>query len=100
MTFVKGQSGNPKGRAKGIPTKVTASIKQAFKDAFEQRGGVPALLTWADKDPTAFYNIVAKLIPTEITGKDGDPLFTMDERERELKALLATWEARAKRSGP
>ena len=74
MAFRKGQSGNPEGRAKGIPNKLTQSIKQAFKDAFDERGGVPALLEWADSNPDAFYGLVARLIPTEMSGPDGGPL--------------------------
>ena len=68
--------GNPKGvgRPKGSQNKLTVSIKQAFKEAFDERGGVPALLEWAAEEPTAFYNLVGRLIPTEMSGPDGGPL--------------------------
>ena len=65
--------GNP-GKPKGATNKVTQSIKQAFKEAFDQRGGVPKLLEWADGNPDAFYGLVARLIPTEMSGPDGGPL--------------------------
>jgi hypothetical protein len=60
-------AGNP-GRPKGTPNKLTTSIKAAFLEAFEQRGGVPALLAWADTEPTEFYKLAARLIPTEVAG--------------------------------
>jgi hypothetical protein len=62
------------GRPKGVPNKATASIKKAFLEAFERRGGVKALVEWAEDEPTEFYKLAAKLIPTEITGANGSPL--------------------------
>lgn len=60
-----------KGRPKGSPNRATASIKAAFHDAFEQRGGVTALLAWAENNETEFYRLASKLIPTELSGPDG-----------------------------
>jgi hypothetical protein len=37
----------------------------ALHAAFQLRGGVPALVRWADSDPKSFYNIWSKLVPTE-----------------------------------
>lgn len=37
----------------------------ALHAAFQLRGGVPALVRWADSDPKSFYNIWSKLLPTE-----------------------------------
>ena len=56
---------NP-GKPKGAKTKVTASMREAFKQAFDLRGGVPALMEWADKNPDAFYALAARLIPVEV----------------------------------
>lgn len=60
-----------KGRPKGVPNKVTTSIKNAFLEAFERRGGVDALIAWAAKDgnETEFYKLASKLIPTEINAQ-------------------------------
>jgi hypothetical protein len=66
--FVKGKSANPAGRPKGSKNKATQEIKQAFYEAFYERGGVKALLKWADESPTDFYRLAAKLIPVEIAG--------------------------------
>ena len=49
-----------------MPNKATASIKAAFLEAFERKGGVTALVEWADKEPTEFYKLAAKLIPTDV----------------------------------
>lgn len=62
------------GRQKGSPNKLTASMKEAFREAFDARGGVPALIAWAETNETAFYNLVGRLIPTEMTGPEGGPL--------------------------
>ena len=57
------------GRVKGTPNKVTASIKEAFLEAFERRGGVDALVDWAKGEPTEFYKLAARLIATELQGE-------------------------------
>lgn len=54
------------GRPKGMPNKATASIKAAFLEAFERRGGADALLRWAEDNETEFYKLASKLIPTEV----------------------------------
>src|SRR4051812_26293911 len=63
-----------KGRKKGVPNKTTASAKQAFALAFDGIGGAKALQVWAAENQTEFYKLFARLIPTEVTGKDGDPI--------------------------
>ena len=55
------------GRQKGTINKTTASVKEALTQAFEQMGGVPALLTWGRSSPDEFYKLWAKMLPTEIT---------------------------------
>lgn len=62
------------GRKKGVPNKVTASVKTALTEAFEKRGGVPALMRWANEDPTEFYKLWGRMLPQELHGKDGGPL--------------------------
>lgn len=55
-----------KGRKKGVPNKVTASVKAALMEAFDLRGGVPALLTWAAENPSDFYKLWGRLAPQEM----------------------------------
>ena len=73
-TFRKGD-GRPR-KPKGAKNKVTQSIRQAFKDAFDEMGGVDALVEWGMKEENqgAFYALASKLIPTEITGPAGEPI--------------------------
>jgi hypothetical protein len=77
----------PGGRPKGLPktggrkpgslNKSTVAVKEAFRQAFDDLGGTSALVTWAMENPTQFYQLYSKLIPTEIdatlSGKDGAP---------------------------
>ena len=65
--------GNP-GRPVGVKNKVTQSIREAFKEAFDQLGGAQALARWGAENPTPFYALASKLIPQEITGANGGPL--------------------------
>ena len=55
------------GRAKGVRNKTTASMRQAWVEAFDQLGGVGALVDWARTNPDDFYKCVTKLIPQDIT---------------------------------
>ncbi len=61
------------GRARGTPNKSTASVKAALIEAFDQLGGIKALVEWGKTDRAEFYKLWAKILPqqTEITGKDG-----------------------------
>jgi UV DNA damage repair endonuclease len=74
------------GRTKGTPNKTTVAVKEAFKLAFDNLGGVDALVTWAADNQTQFYQLYSKLIPTEVevAGKDGGPIVVaaspLDER--------------------
>ncbi len=57
------------GRKKGQVNKATRAVKEALQEAFENLGGVPALVIWAKTDPTEFYKLWAKLLPTEVKAK-------------------------------
>jgi hypothetical protein len=64
------------GRPKGSPNKLTASIKAAIRDAFDELGGVESLVKWGRKNPDAFYPLWARLAPQEheVSGRDGGPI--------------------------
>jgi hypothetical protein len=61
------------GRKKGTPNKVNASMRAAFHEAFDNLGGVPALVRWAQSEPTEFYKLAARLIPIDVTS-NGDSI--------------------------
>lgn len=55
------------GRKKGSQNRITSVIKEAVLDTFEKLGGVEHMTKWAEKNPTDFYRIAAKLIPQHLT---------------------------------
>lgn len=63
---VKNTGNMGKGRAKGVPNKSTKAVKEALQEAFDGLGGVPSLIEWAKSEPTEFYKLWTKLIPTEV----------------------------------
>ena len=54
------------GRQVGTPNKVTAIFKDAVRTVYEDIGGHAAFAAWAKENPTEFYRIAARLIPTEM----------------------------------
>lgn len=70
-----------KGRPKGSQNRSTVKVKEAFETAFEELGGVEALVTWARKEPTEFYKQYAKLLPVQITGDKDNPIRTVSRIE-------------------
>ena len=66
------------GRPKGVPNKLTASVKEAIEAAAQGLGGGTRLEAWARQAPEnekAFWTtIYPKLLPLQVTGKDGGPL--------------------------
>lgn len=76
-----------KGRPKGRLNKNTAAIKDMILQALENKGGVAYLQQQADDNPVAFMGLLGKIMPTQITGEDGDAirLTTVIER-RVVKA--------------
>lgn len=71
------------GRPKGSPNKLTASIRSAIVEAFDQLGGVPSLVTWGQENPTDFYSLWGRLAPkdVEVGGPDGGALIIKVVRE-------------------
>ena len=56
------------GRQKGTPNRITGAFREAVLLAYENIGGHEAFSRWAAQNPTEFYRIAARLIPTEIKG--------------------------------
>ena len=66
------------GRPKGIPNKMTTSVKDAIAKAANDLGGPERLVEWAKEDPLnerAFWtSIYPKLLPLTVAGDKDEPL--------------------------
>lgn len=47
-------------------------VVQAFLDAFEMIGGMPRLAVWANENPTDFYKLYARLLPSQASQALGE----------------------------
>jgi hypothetical protein len=54
-----------KGRIAGTPNKHTVLVKEAFEYAFKETGGAEGLAQWARAHRTEFYQLFAKMLPTQ-----------------------------------
>jgi hypothetical protein len=50
------------------PVLRTSKAAKAFEQAFELIGGVPRLALWADRNPSKFYAMFSKMIPSTVQG--------------------------------
>jgi hypothetical protein len=64
------------GRKAGVPNKISGTVKQNVLDVFQNLGGIEHMTAWALENPNQFYNIYAKILPTqtELSGPDGSEL--------------------------
>lgn len=61
------KKGNP-GKSKGTLNTITKTIRERVLDAFNELQDDPVanLVAWGKREPTAFYMIASKIIPTEV----------------------------------
>jgi|SRR3954470_12262000 hypothetical protein len=69
------------GRAKGTPNKTTKLLKDATLKAAEKAGGKQGLIGFLEKQANKannapFMALLAKVMPLQVTGEDGDPIRT------------------------
>jgi hypothetical protein len=62
------------GRPKGSKNKLTKTVRDAIIAAFDEVGGPRYLAQQAKTNPTAFMALLAKVLPTQLTGADDEPL--------------------------
>ena len=62
------------GRKKGTPNKFTGELKDMILQALSNAGGTEYLQKQATSSPTAFLALVGKVLPLQVTGKDGGSL--------------------------
>lgn len=72
MQFEKGK--RPVGRQKGTPNKTTKALKEMILAALDQAGGEQYLALQAERNPSAFLTLLARVLPLTVTGADGGPL--------------------------
>lgn len=77
------------GRKKGSQNKITKDLKAAIMGAFQKVGGEDYLVKVANENTAVFLTLLGKIVPHELTGKDGGPLQTEDVGARELARRLA-----------
>ena len=64
--MAKFEKGNP-GKPKGAVTKTTKLVKDVFAEAFAAiQEGPNNLKEWGNENPTEFYKLASKLIPTQM----------------------------------
>ena len=54
------------GRPKGVPNKLSTTVKDNVIQVFNALGGHKGMAEWARENPTHFYNLYAKLIPQDV----------------------------------
>jgi hypothetical protein len=54
------------GRPKGSQNKISLRIKEAIIETFAALGGVSHMTQWARENPSEFYRLAARLVPTEM----------------------------------
>ena len=77
------------GRQKGTPNRITRVFREAVQVAYDAIGGDEAFAAWARENPTEFYRIAARLIPTEIAapGNEGVTVILRDFRLENSKVV-------------
>lgn len=67
-----------KGRVKGVPNKITASLKEMILAAAERAGGkegtVGYLTKQANENPQSFLPLLGKVLPMSIQGDPNNPI--------------------------
>lgn len=84
MAFQKGHSLST-GRPKGSKNRISRDIRQVFNEVYEEMGanqldsvtgkpmtGKEAMLDWARNNPTEFYRLFGKMIPTKEEVQEDD----------------------------
>ena len=70
------------GRKPGSVNKLSMTVKQNVINVFDRLGGEDHMVEWAIENPNQFYNIYAKLMPTQ------SELGTIEGQESPLNVTL------------
>ena len=74
MAAPKGFQPPIRGSRKGIPNKISAALKAMILGAHDDVGGREYLAKQALEEPVAFLALLGKVLPTTLSGDDGQPL--------------------------
>jgi len=92
MTFRKGESGNPAGKAPGTRSRLSVDLREMILGALKDAGGRKYLKRQAKENPGPFLALVGRILPKETH----TPPAREEERTRyqlsldELRAIAAT----------
>jgi hypothetical protein len=70
------------GRKPGSVNKLSTTVKQNVINVFDRLGGEDHMVNWAQENPNQFYNLYAKLMPTQ------SEIGTMDGQDSPLNVTL------------
>ena len=89
------------GRPKGIPNKITLSVREAIERAFDNLGGASYLEHVGKTDPRTFCALLSRLLPTKLANADGSPLLAAltELTDAQLEARTARALQDAQRAG-
>ena len=71
------------GRQKGTPNKVNSDLKEMILGALSDVGGRHYLAARASDTPAAFLTLIGKVLPMQITGDGGGPVFVITGVDRD-----------------
>ena len=57
------------GRPKGVPNKITKSIREMIEGAIEAKGGQKVFERGIEEQPAAFFALVGKVLPIQVQGE-------------------------------
>lgn len=81
------------GRVAGTPNRTTMGAKASILETFRQLGSTEHMVEWARANPSDFYRLFAKLVPTpvEVSGElehTHTHTVAISELDRRLEGLL------------
>ena len=86
------------GRKPGSLNKLSGDVKAMILAALDAAGGAEYLFRQAKQNPVAFMSLLGKLLPTQLTGKDGGAILNVFDPATLSDAELAAQIDRLRRS--
>ena len=74
MAFEKGKPKTGGGSRKGVPNKTTKALKDMILGALDESGGQAYLALQARENPSAFMQLIGKVLPVTLAGDSTQPL--------------------------